>query len=87
MISNKTILKNADGLHARPASILATTANKYKCNITLVSGDKTVNAKSVLNIMSAGLKGNSEIIIECDGEDEEIAMQELLAKFENEFGE
>lgn len=87
MISEKVILKNQDGLHARPASILATTANKHKCNITLISGDKNVNAKSVLNIMSAGLKGNSEIIIECDGEDEEIAMQELLAKFENEFGE
>ena len=87
MISEKTILKNSDGLHARPASILATTASKYKCNITLISGDKKINAKSVLNIMSAGLKGNSEIIIECDGEDEEVAMEELLAKFENEFGE
>lgn len=87
MITKKVTLKNAEGLHARPASILATTASKYKCNITLIAGDKKINAKSVLNIMSAGFKGNSEITIECDGEDENEAMEIILAKFENEFSE
>lgn len=87
MITKKVTLKNAEGLHARPASILATTASQYKCNITLIAGDKKINAKSVLNIMSAGFKGNSEITIECDGEDENEAMEIILAKFENEFSE
>ena len=87
MITKKVTLKNAEGLHARPASILATTASKYKCNITLIARDKKINAKSVLNIMSAGFKGNSEITIECDGEDENEAMEIILAKFENEFSE
>lgn len=87
MVSKTTVLKNAEGLHARPASVLSTTANKFKSNITLISEGKNINAKSVLNIMSAGIKGNSEIIVECDGEDEEIALQEIIAKFENEFGE
>ena len=87
MIKKTTILKNEEGLHARPASILATTASKYKCNITLFVNDKKINAKSVLNIMSAGIKGNSEIIIECDGEDEELAMEDLITKFETQFGE
>lgn len=87
MITKKVTLKNAEGLHARPASILATTASKYKCNITLIAGDKKINAKSVLNVMSAGFKGNSEITIECDGEDENEAMEIILAKFENEFSE
>ena len=87
MVSKTTVLKNAEGLHARPASVLSTTANKFKSNITLISEGKNINAKSVLNIMSAGIKSNSEIIVECDGEDEEIALQEIIAKFENEFGE
>lgn len=87
MITKMVTLKNAEGLHARPASILATTASKYKCNIILIAGDKKINAKSVLNIMSAGFKGNSEITIECDGEDEKQAMEAILAKFENEFSE
>lgn len=87
MITKTTILKNEDGLHARPASILSTTANKFKCDITMYLGDKKINAKSILNVMSAGIKGNSEVVIECNGEDEQIAMQEILAKFENKFGE
>lgn len=87
MRREKVILKNEDGLHARPASILALTANKFNCNITLISGDKKINPRTILGIMSAGLKANSEITIECDGEDEDIAMQELLAKFEEKFGE
>lgn len=87
MRREKVILKNEDGLHARPASILALTANKYKSQITLISGEKKINPKTILGIMAAGLKANSELIIECDGEDEDVAMEELLAKFENKFGE
>ncbi len=87
MVSKKIILKNETGLHARPASELVKLTSKFKSNIDMIVGEKRVNAKSMLGIMSAGITANTEIIIECDGEDEEEALKEIEEAFENKFGE
>lgn len=87
MKSEKIILKNETGLHARPASELAKLATTFKSNINLKAEGKTINAKSILAIMSAGIKANTEIEIECEGEDEELAISKLVEAFNNKFGE
>ena len=87
MISEKVVLENETGLHARPASELAKTAMKYKSDIDLKVGEKVYNAKSVLNIMSAGIKNKTEIEIICNGEDEKKALIEVVNGFKNNFGE
>lgn len=87
MKTEKIILKNETGLHARPASEIAKIASKYQCTINLIVNDKTINAKSILNIMAAGIKSSTEIEIQCDGPDEEAALAELLQAFNNNFGE
>ena len=87
MISKKVILKNETGMHARPASELAKIASSFKSNIKLIVNEKEFNAKSVLNIMSAGIKQNTEIEIKCDGEDAIEAIKRIEELFENNFGE
>lgn len=87
MKKEKVILKNETGLHARPASELVKIASKFKSDIYITASDKRVNAKSILAIMSAGIKASTEIEIECDGEDEETAIVELVKAFNNKFGE
>ena len=62
-------------------------ASKYQSTINLIVNGKTINAKSILNIMSAGIKSSSEIEIQCNGEDEKSALLELETAFENNFGE
>ena len=44
-------------------------------------------AKSVLNVMAAGIKCGTEINLICDGEDEEAAMEALSAAIESGLGE
>lgn len=83
----KVILKNESGIHARPASEIVKIASKYQSTINLIANGKQINAKSILNIMSAGIKSSSEIEIQCDGIDEEMAIQELETAFNNNFGE
>lgn len=83
MVSEKIILKNEDGLHARPATEIAKNASKYNCTIKLEVQGTEYNAKSVLNIMSAGIKNNTQIKIICDGMDEEQALNEMLNIFKN----
>lgn len=87
MKTEKIILKNETGLHARPAAEIAKIASKYQSTINLIVNDKTINAKSILNIMAAGIKSSTEIEIQCDGADEEAALAELLQAFNNNFGE
>ena len=83
MISKVLKLENETGLHARPAKI----AMKYSCDIKLIANEKTVNAKSPLMIMSAGIKQKTNVEVICDGADEKDAMNEIEEAFKNNFGE
>ena len=77
MISKEVVLNNEEGLHARPATEIAKSANNYGCTIKFDVNEKQYNAKSVLNIMSAGIKNNTKIKIICDGQDEEKALENI----------
>ena len=77
MVKDSFVIENETGLHARPATEIAKIAMKYKCDVNLVVNGKTINAKSPLMIMSAGIKSKTELEILCDGEDEEQAIEEL----------
>lgn len=83
MVSQEITLKNEEGLHARPATEIAKNASKYNCTIKLDVRGTEYNAKSVLNIMSAGIKNNTQIKIVCDGVDESQALTEMLDTFKN----
>jgi len=83
MVTQEITLKNEAGLHARPATEIVKNATKYSCDIKLDVSGKEYNAKSVLNIMSAGIKNNTQIKIICDGADEAQALTEMIQLFEN----
>lgn len=81
------IVENETGMHARPAGELAKIASKYKSTINLIVDDKIINAKSILSIMSAGIKSKKEIQIQCVGDDEQEAIEEIEKAFINKLGE
>ena len=84
----KTVkILNEQGLHARPASIFVKTASKFKSTVSIVHGTGIANAKSIINIMSLGLKKDEEIKIVTEGADEKEAMAALVSLVENKFGE
>ena len=87
MISKNLTVVNPSGLHLRPAGVLSQTAMKFKSDITIVSGEKKIVAKSVLNVMAAGIKCGTEITLICDGEDEEEAMKTVSQAIESGIGE
>ena len=83
MVTQEITLKNEEGLHARPATEIAKNASKYSCDIKFEVKDKQYNAKSVIHIMSAGIKNNTQVKIICDGIDENQAIKEMIEVFEN----
>ena len=87
MVSRTFTIKNRAGLHLKPAAALCTEAIKYQSSITLTFGNTTTNAKSVLNVLSACVKCEDTIILTCDGEDEEMALENLTKFIEIGIGE
>ncbi len=76
----KTTIIDPVGLHARPASELVQVASKFACDINLIANGKTANAKSIITIMSLGVKSGDEIKIEANGKDEAEAISEIEKK-------
>lgn len=84
----KTVtIENKTGLHARPASMFVQTANKFKSKIKLTAKGKTVDAKSILMIMSLGLQQGTDATISAEGEDAQAALDALVDLVKNKFGE
>lgn len=87
MLSKTLTVVNPSGLHLRPAGVLSQTAMKFKSDIIIEYGEKRIVAKSVLNVMAAGIKCGTEINLICDGEDEETAMKTMTEAIESGLGE
>lgn len=88
MVSKTVTVINEQGLHMRPAGVLAKAAAAHKeCKVTLTIDGKSVNAKAIMQIMSAGIKCGTKVEIVCDGADEQTALDEIAGMFENGFGE
>lgn len=84
MIRKKLVVKNPQGLHARPAALFVQVANKYDARITLRRGDEEVNGKSIMGILMLGAEKGSTVILEADGEDAASASAELEKILTNE---
>lgn len=87
MVSEKVVIKNRAGLHARPASMIVQTASKYKSSLYLVMGTSRTNAKSIMNLLTMGASYNTELTVEAEGDDEQDALNAVVALFSSKFEE
>ena len=87
MTQETITIENKTGIHARPASIFVQTATKFKSKVQIHAKGKTVDAKSILMIMSMGLVKGTEITIVADGPAEAEAVKALTDLVASKFGE
>ena len=80
-------LINKVGLHVRPAALFVRTANTFESKILIQKGEKEVDAKSILGVLSLGAEYGSVITIKALGEDEEESIKKLVELIENKFYE
>ena len=79
MLKETIVVELQAGLEARPAALFVQIASKYESHISILLTDKQVNAKSIMGMMSLGAVKGQEITLLVDGEDEEEAMEALVA--------
>ncbi|MCR5343931.1 MULTISPECIES: HPr family phosphocarrier protein [unclassified Butyrivibrio] len=87
MVSKNITVKNEQGMHMRPASLLSQKATPFDSNIKILFNGNSYDCKSVMFLMSACIKCGSEIVLECDGPDEEKALAELSEFIESGMGD
>lgn len=90
MIIKHAVVKNQIGLRARPATLFVEVAKRYKTPIFLRVGEKKVNAKSLLGVLSCSTLGNTDIEIiatEESSDDAEAACNALVRLVESDFTE
>ena len=77
MVTKEFVIKNASGLHARPATLVAKKAAQFKSEINIQLGDKVINAKSLIGILSIGASKGSTLKVITTGIDEALALSEI----------
>ena len=77
MTTKKIEIKLENGLEARPVAVLVQVASQHDSTIYIESGDKKVNAKSIMGMMSLGLDTGETVVVTADGKDEEAAVSNI----------
>jgi phosphocarrier protein len=87
MIQQQVTISNKLGLHARASAKLTKLAGSYPCNVFMSRGERRVNAKSIMGVMMLAAGLGSDVQVETDGEQEQEAMDALIALINDKFGE
>jgi phosphotransferase system HPr (HPr) family protein len=82
-LQRKVVLANPNGLHLRPSAAFAELAGHYQSNVCVSLDGRTVNGKSIWDLISLAAMPGSELTLEADGPDAAEALEalaELLAR-------
>lgn len=77
MIKKPITVQISNGLEARPVAMLVQVASQFESRIQVVSGQKVVNAKSIMGMMTLGLDSGESVTVCADGNDEEEAINSI----------
>ncbi len=87
MTQREVIIMNRAGIHARPASLIVQTANKYDSKVFLEKDGTRINAKSIMGIITLGASYKTRLVLSADGPDEEEVADAIARLFETRFEE
>ena len=74
MLEQRIVITNRDGLDAKTAAMLVKIACRYHSQVLIEQGNKIINAKSMMGVLSLGVGANDEVVLSVNGGDEKAAM-------------
>lgn len=86
-VARDVVLSNKYGLHARPATLIATTAKDFKSKVVLVKEGVEVDAKSIFGIMTLAAEKGATLTIRAAGPDADAAVEKIAALVQARFHE
>ncbi|TWU42886.1 HPr family phosphocarrier protein [Novipirellula artificiosorum] len=86
-LSTTVVVRNPQGLHARPADMLVRLAQQFESTIKIGKGGEHVDCKSILSLLTLGAAAGTELSVSAHGSDAETAVQAIVGLFEAGFEE
>jgi phosphotransferase system HPr (HPr) family protein len=84
-ISRVVVIQNEQGLHARPAEMFARTALRFESQVEVIRGDRRVDGKSIIDLLTMGATQGTELIVEANGKDAAEAVEALATLVDSGF--
>ena len=81
------VIKNQLGLHARAAAVLVALTSRFRSSIMIRKDSFEIDGKSILGVLSLAAICGTEVAVTIEGEDSELAMEEVSRLIESGFGE
>ncbi|WP_205839263.1 HPr family phosphocarrier protein [Velocimicrobium porci] len=78
MVRQTITVCNSNGFHIRPVTIIADAASGCTSKVTIHYEHNQINARSILNLLSFGIKKGTDIIVECEGEHEQEDLEKMV---------
>lgn len=87
MVKVSLTISNRLGLHARASAKLTKLAGTFQSAIHLTRNGRRVNAKSIMGVMMLAAGLGAELELDCEGPDEQAALDAVTALVNDKFGE
>ena len=84
---HKVKVKNALGLHTRPAAAIVKLLQLRKSSVLFTYKDETINARSIMSILMLAARKNALITVTIEGDEAEVTLEQLIRAFDEQFGE
>lgn len=78
MTKKETVIRLENGLEARPIALLVQVASQFDSSVYIEYGEKKVNAKSIMGMMTLVLVAGDKVVVTADGSDEEAAVDAIV---------
>jgi phosphotransferase system HPr (HPr) family protein len=85
--SREVVVGIEQGLHARPADLLAREARKWQSRIELVGKAQRVDGKSILELLTLAAEAGTRLVVEATGPDAHEAVEAIGSLFDRNFNE
>ncbi len=77
MVKKSVTIQREQGLEARPIAVLVQKASQFSSQVRIEVGTKSINAKSIMGMMSLSVGNGDEVVVVTEGVDEEVAAKEI----------
>ena len=75
------VIKDKEGIHARPAGVVVAEAKKYSSTVTITNKGKSADLKRIFGVMSLCVKCGEEVVVKVEGPDEDAAASAIETVF------
>ena len=84
--TREVVVKLENGLHLRPLSQIVQLAQRFSSELTIRKGDRMVDGKVMLDLLTLAAEQGSVLVLEARGTDATQAVEAIAALFEQNFG-